>query len=154
MGSNSERLGESAADMIAGDCLAVRVRLLNRSISSIFDEALRPLGITVGQLNILVAVTKLGPISPRDLARRLSMEKSTLSRNTERMRSHGWIEVDSSDPQHRLVLSTRAKGLKLIDKALPLWKEAQASTKAMLGQRGAQSLHRVANTVWASLGRE
>ena len=149
----SNRADEPVADMIADECLAVRVRLLNRAITAIYDEALRPLGVTVGQLNVLVAVAKLGPISPRDLARRLSMEKSTLSRNAELMRSHGWIEVESGDSPRRL-LRTRPKGLRLLEKAVPLWKEAQARTKAMLGQRGAQSLQRVANTVWARLGRE
>ncbi len=150
----SSRADQPVADMIADECLAVRVRLLNRAITSIYDEALRPLGLTVGQLNVLVAVAKLGPISPRDLARRLSMEKSTLSRNAERMRSHDWIEVESGDSHPGLLLRTRPKGLRLLEKAVPLWKEAQARTKAMLGQRGAQSLQRVANTVWARLGRE
>ncbi len=149
----SSRANEPIADMIADECLAVRIRLLNRAITAIYDEALRPLGVTVGQLNVLVAVAKLGPISPRDLARRLSMEKSTLSRNAELMRSHGWIEVESGDSPRRL-LRTRPKGLRLLEKAVPLWKDAQARTKAMLGQRGAQSLLRVANTVWARLGRK
>ncbi len=132
----------------------MRIRLLNRATTAIYDEELRPLGITVGQLNVLVAIAKLGPISPRDLARRLSMEKSTLSRNAERMRSHGWIKVESGDSHRGLVLTARPKGLRLLEKSVPLWKEAQARTKAMLGQRGAQSLLRVANTVWARLGRK
>ena len=150
----SSRADQPVADMIADECLAVRVRLLNRAITSIYDEALRPLGITVGQLNVLVAVAKLGPISPRDLARRLSMEKSTLSRNAERMQSHGWIEAQPGDSQRGLLLRARPKGLRLLERAGPLWKEAQARTESMLGQRGAQSLQRVANTVLARLGRE
>ncbi len=150
----SSRADQPVVDMISDECLAVRVRLLNRAISAIYDEAIRPLGITVGQLNVLVAVAKLGPISPRDLARRLSMEKSTLSRNAERMRSHDWIEVQSDDSHPGLLLRARPKGLRLVEEAVPLWKDAQSRTKAMLGQRGAQSLHRVANTVWARLGRE
>ena len=154
MRADPSRAEKPVVDIIADECLAVRVRVLNRVISAIYDEAFRPLGATVGQMNILVAVVKLGPIAPRDLARRLSMEKSTLSRNAERMRSHGWIEVQSDDSQRGLLLRARPKGRKLLERAVPLWKEAQASTRAMLGQRGAQSLHRIADTVWASLGRE
>ena len=50
-------------------------------------------GVTVGQLNILVVVARMGPVAPRDVARRLNMEKSTVSRNVMRMRDNGWLSV-------------------------------------------------------------
>ena len=78
-----------AADIIAADCLSVRVRLLSRTITAIYDDALRPLGLTAGQLNVLVVIAKRGPISPGEIARRLNMEKSTVSRNLARMRDNG-----------------------------------------------------------------
>ncbi len=145
---------QPTADLIAGECLAVRVRLLNRTITGIYDEALRSLGMTVGQLNILVAVAKLGPVSPGDVARRLNMEKSTLSRNVDRMRGHGWVVVLPGESGRSQTLGISPRGRKLLEKAVPLWKEAQARAKAVLGQRGARSIHRVADAVWAQLGRE
>jgi hypothetical protein len=36
----------TAIDAIAGNCLAVRLRLLNRVVSSLYDDALRTLGLT------------------------------------------------------------------------------------------------------------
>ena len=81
----------NTVDTIASECLAVRIRLLNRSVTNIFDHALRPLGVKVSQLNVLTVVAKRGPISPRDVAKQLNMEKSTLSRNVDRMRAHGWL---------------------------------------------------------------
>ena len=142
------------ADMIADECLAVRVRLLNRTITGIYDEALRPLGLTVGQLNILVVVAKLGPISPKDVARRLNMEKSTVSRNVDRMRSHGWLTVSAGEVGRSQLLEINRKGRSLLERSVPLWKEAQERTKEILGQRGARSIHSVADAVWARLGRE
>ena len=61
-------------ETIASDCLAVRIRLLNRTVTGIFDDALRPLGVKVSQLNVLMVVAKRGPTSPGDVARRLNME--------------------------------------------------------------------------------
>ena len=58
MTKSDTRLTADAANLIAGQCLAVRVRLLNRTITAIYDDALRPLGLTVGQLNILVVVRR------------------------------------------------------------------------------------------------
>ena len=63
MTTNAAQSEQPPADLIAGECLAVRVRLLNRTITGIYDGALRPLSMTVGQLNILFTVAKLGPIS-------------------------------------------------------------------------------------------
>ncbi len=145
---------KSTVDTIASECLAVRIRLLNRTMTNIFDEALRPLGVKVSQLNVLMVVAKRGPSSPGDVARRLNMEKSTLSRNVDRMRTRGWLNVSPGDSGRKQVLELGPPGRKLIEKSLPLWKKAQAQTEAMLGQQGARSIHRAADVVWAQLGRK
>ena len=143
----------SVADVIAMDCLAVRVRLLSRTITAIYDVALRPLGLTVGQMNVLVVVAKLGPISPGGVARRLNMEKSTLSRNAERMRAHGWLTVSPGETGRQQALEISRTGRKLLKRSLPLWKQAQSRAEALLGRRGAQSIHQAADAIWAQLGR-
>ena len=144
----------STIETIASECLAVRIRLLNRTVTNIFDEALRPLKVKVSQLNVLVVVAKLGPISPGEASRRLNMEKSTLSRNVDRMRSRDWLKVSEGDSGRKQILEIAPAGRRLIEKALPFWMKAQAQTESMLGQRGARSIHRAANTVWAQLGRK
>ncbi|MCH8854456.1 MAG: winged helix-turn-helix transcriptional regulator [Planctomycetes bacterium] len=144
----------STVETIASECIAVRVRLLNRTVSSIFDDALRPLKIKVSQLNVLMVVAKHGPVSPGEVARVLNMEKSTLSRNVDRMHNHGWLKVSAGDAGNKQILELGAPGRKLIQKALPFWKKAQAQTEALLGQRGARAIHRAADSVWAQLGRK
>ncbi len=144
----------STVETIASECLAVRIRLLNRTVTNIFDDALRPLGVKVSQLNVLMVVAKRGPISPGGVCRLLNMEKSTLSRNVQRMRTRGWLKVYQGDSGREQVLELASPGRKLIEKSLPFWKKAQAQTEAMLGQQGARSIHRAANTVWAQLGRK
>src|SRR5438309_324045 len=84
-------------DTIARECIAVRARLLNRVITKIYDDALRPLGLKVSQANILVAAWKLGVVNPLTLCERLHLDASTLSRNVERMRAKGWLEVVPAD---------------------------------------------------------
>ena len=144
----------STVDTIGSECIAVRIRLLNRTVTKIFDEALRPLGVKVSQLNVLMVVAKRGPIAPGEVARKLNMEKSTLSRNVDRMKTRGWLRVSQGDSGRKQILELGAAGRKLIEKSLPYWKKAQAQTEALLGQQGARSIHRAANTVWAQLGRK
>ena len=143
----------TAPELIAADCLAARARLLSRTITGIYDEALRPLGVTVGQLNILVTVAKLGPVAPGDVARKLNMEKSTVSRNLMRMRDNGWLIVTQSPSGRGQVLELSTKGRRLLERSVPSWKDAQKNARALLGQKGAQALHRVADTVWGRLGQ-
>ncbi len=144
---------DQAADVIAADCLAVRVRLLSRTITAIYDDALRPLGLTAGQLNVLVIIANRGPISPGEIARRLSMEKSTVSRNLGRMRDNGWIAVTAGESGHKQRLTLNRRGKALLERALPAWQEAQTQARAVLGQRGADSIRSIGNTLWSRIGR-
>ena len=145
---------DRAADLIAGECLAVRVRMLNRTITAIYDAALRPLGLTTGQLNILVVIARRGPMSPGEVARRLNMEKSTVSRNLERMRGHGWLAVSAAESGRKQQLTLTRQGKALLEKSVPAWEEAQTQARAVLGRGGAESIHRVGNAVWSRLGRD
>ena len=148
---SSKRLPNPTVDRMGQECLAMRARLLSRTVTSVYDEALRPLGITIGQLNILAVVAKRGPISPGEVARFLSMEKSTMSRNVKRMRQHGWLrEVPGSG--RRLLLEVSATGRRMLGRAAPRWSDAQAGVSALLGKRGAAALHGAADTIWAKAG--
>lgn len=143
-----------SAERIAADCLAVRIRLLNRTISAVYDDALRPLGITVGQLNILVVVARLGPVSPGLVARRLNMEKSTLSRNLDRLKEHGWLLVSIRRSGRGQALRLGRSGRRMLERAEPHWKQAQSRAEAILGQRGSKAIHRAADAVWSRAGRD
>ncbi len=136
-------------DMIARECLGARLRMLNRLVTGVFDDAIRPLGIKFSQLNILVVVGKRGPVESVAVGRILRLEKSTLSRNLERIRKRGWIEVrtGSSARQHVLELTTRGK--RLVERAAPLWEAAQKNVIEILGERGAGTIRGAADRVWS-----
>jgi DNA-binding MarR family transcriptional regulator len=139
-------LDREAADLIASECLAQRVLLVNRTITGLYNDALRPLGMTVTQLTFLVIVARRGPVSPGEVAKRLNMDKSTLSRNVRLMEDHGWLSV-SPDQGRSQLLTIESRGRKLIEKALPLWQGAQERARELLGERGARSIYTTADTV-------
>ena len=153
MSNPKTRPVDQAAELIAGECLAARTRLLNRTITGIYDHALRPHGVTVGQLNLLVVVAEGGPLPARDLAERLNMEKSTVSRNVRLMRENGWLDVEAAGSGRGQWLALTEKGESLVEESLPAWEEAQTRAKAVLGQRGAASIHAVGNALWSHIGR-
>jgi DNA-binding MarR family transcriptional regulator len=138
--SNDRTTSESAAAQVARECLAVRVRLLNRVITRIYDDALRPLGVTVNQMNILAVLENLSEAQPGDLCRVLHMEKSTVSRNVERMLRHGWLSEKPGADARCVLLATTAEGRALLKKALPLWGKAQEQVRELLGEPGVEAL--------------
>src|SRR5262249_59873600 len=107
-----------AAELIAGECLGVRLRTLNRAVTALYDEALRRHGLRVGQLNLLVAVARMGTAKPGDLCRLLRMDKSTLSRDVEVMRRNGWLEAAEGGGRGR-PLRTSPDGRALLEAVVP-----------------------------------
>ena len=139
--------GTSGFDTIAGECIAVRMRMLNRAITNIYDEALRPLGLKVSQMNLLIAAGKLGVARPADVCERLHLDVSTLSRNVERMKARGWLEVVDDEDGRAQPFRLTAEGKKLVDRAIPKWRSAQKRAKLILGEDGAAMLAKAAGRI-------
>src|SRR5271157_2325906 len=126
----------STIDTISKTCIAVRLRLLNRVVTGFYDDALRPLGLRVSQLNILVVTARLGLARPAQVCEILQLDTSTLSRNVERMRSHGWLEVVPEEDARAQPFRLTPQGKRLIEKAVPAWEEAQRRAADLLGTEG------------------
>lgn len=144
----AEDRGSGPADEISRDCVAVRLRLLNRVVTGIYDDALRPFGLTAGQLNILVVVIRRGPIKPVKVSKLLCMDKSTLSRNVERMRKGVLLNVLEGEDGRSQLLSGTTRGAQLLDRVLPAWREAQDRASGALGQTGVRAVRRMADAIW------
>jgi DNA-binding MarR family transcriptional regulator len=133
-----------AIDAIARTCIAVRLRLLNRVITNLYDDALRPLGLKVSQLNILVVTAKLGLAQPGRVCDILHLDTSTLSRNVERMRAKGWLEVVPGEDARTQPFRLTAQGRRLLERAVPAWEEAQRQATEFLGADGIALLTKAA----------
>src|SRR5580692_11841540 len=112
-------------EIISKTCIAVRLRLLNRVVTNFYDDALRPLGLKISQLNILIVTAKLGLARPAQVCEILQLDASTLSRNVERMRAHGWLEVVPDEDARTQPFRLTPQGRRLIEKAVPAWEHAQ-----------------------------
>src|SRR5258707_4114634 len=137
----------SRIDTISKTCIAVRLRLLNRVVTNFYDDALRPLGLKVSQLNILIVTARLGLARPVQVCEILQLDTSTLSRNVERMRAHGWVEVVPGEDARTQPFRLTAQGKRLIEMAVPAWEEAQGQAVELLGDEGIALLERAAMKV-------
>src|SRR5665811_1742954 len=70
---------------------------------------------------------------PSEVARLLHIAPSTLSRNVERMRAAGWLEVTSGKDGRSQTLALTSQGSELLSAVRSAWDRAQEAAEALLG---------------------
>jgi len=135
---------QEAARKIARECTCMRVRQASRTLSRIYDDNLRRLGLQISQLTVLVAVARFGEggAGPGRMAQALGMDRTTLTRNLLPLEKAGLLRVarDPADARARIVLLTQP-GERAIEKAFPLWAKSQKRLRDLVGPRKAHDLH-------------
>jgi DNA-binding MarR family transcriptional regulator len=134
----------TSIDTIAKTCIAGRLRLLNRVVTNIYDDALRPLGLKISQGNILIMTGKMGVANPVQVCAYLQLDISTLSRNVELMRKNGWLEEVPGEDARSHPFRLTAEGKRLIEKAIPAWEKAQVEARELLGDDFVSLLNKAA----------
>ena len=143
----------TSIDTISKTCIAVRLRLLNRVITNFYDDALRPLGLKVSQLNILIVTARLGLARPAQVCEILQLDVSTLSRNVKPLQAHGWLEVVPEEDARVQPFRLTSQGRRLIEKAIPAWEKAQQQASELLGSEGIALLDKAAKKVGMTQAR-
>jgi DNA-binding MarR family transcriptional regulator len=147
------RQPQTPEERIAAECYCMPLRSVLRVITGVYDDALRPFGLRGAQLNILVATAKMaGSATPAKLTEFLLLEKSTVSRDLDRMEANGWVKSVADGRFRRLVLTTA--GRKLLEDAMPAWQEAQARVVKLVGKSTAQSFSSIAAALRGRLAGE
>jgi DNA-binding MarR family transcriptional regulator len=132
----------------AKECIAVRVRLLSRMVTHIYDSAMKPYGVKLNQITILSLVYLSGGIGFEALGRRLRMEKSTASRNVERLKKAGWLTVTLDGDDKRKLLRITPSGERLLTDVHGAWEDAQKQAEELLGREGAAAVCLTADAIW------
>jgi DNA-binding MarR family transcriptional regulator len=119
------------------NCTCSRLRRAGRHVTQLYDQALEPAGLTIGQFGLLAylaAAGEGGGIPIGTLAGARGMDPTTLTRNLKPLTAEGWI-VDARDPRDRRVRSVAisASGRKKYLAAAPLWQRAEAHMETLLG---------------------
>ena len=115
------------------ECVAFRVRKLNRMVTAIYDSALASAGLKTSQYSVLVAVANREKARPTELTELLQMDESTLSRNVERMCARGWLRLERNEDRRSHLIEVTDKGQALLCKSLPAWQQAQEEVSQRLG---------------------
>ena len=138
---------EELAFEISNKCVASQVRQLNRFVSKIYDDRLRPHGLKISQFTILVAIARLGEASPQIIGSILNLEKSTLSRGLERMIKQEWVEASYSNGKRIQTVALTEAGKKQILEASHSWSKAQEEVKQSIEHNDISALFNMTRSV-------
>jgi len=126
--------------------------VLNRAITRTYDDALRPHGTTTGQLNVLTSIATRQPVPAGELARLLSMEISTLSRNARLLQQDGLIQIEQAERGNGRVLSLTDAGAEKLAKLRPAWRDAQRHAHELLGNAASEAIKQLVDPTFAERG--
>jgi DNA-binding MarR family transcriptional regulator len=135
----------------ARGCTNFKTRQLARLLSRHYDAELAGCGLKTTQYSLLSHALHLGPIAPGELARRMGLDASTLTRNLQPLLAAGWLAQDAGpDGRTRSVTITDA-GRDKHAQAHRCWKAAQLKVDALLGSERVAALHAVIDDCTALL---
>jgi DNA-binding MarR family transcriptional regulator len=122
-------------------CTNLKLRQLSRVVTRHYDAFVAATGLKNTQYSLLSHVVLLGPIRPSDLAQRMRLDASTLTRNLQPLVAQGWLRLGpGEDARSRLVKATEEGRAKRAE-GQRAWKQAQLALNARLGPERVAALH-------------
>ncbi len=136
------------------DCSCYMIRRSARKITQFYEQKLRIAGIKPTQFTILATLANAGSITITDLADRLTLERTSLTRNLNVLERNGWVAIEAGekDSRQRFVSLTK-DGFSRLDLAIPHWQEAQAALNKEIGGNTMNALRDTLKNITKGLER-
>ncbi|MDP3522853.1 MAG: MarR family winged helix-turn-helix transcriptional regulator [Hydrogenophaga sp.] len=122
-------------------CTNFKLRQLTRRVSQHYDHHLALAGLKTTQYSLLSHIAKLGPLTPGELARRMTLDASTLTRNLQPLVAAGWVVVGEGVNARSRLLTLTDAGREVRQLAQRHWKAAQLELNGLLGPATVAALH-------------
>jgi len=141
--SNLIAIPFSTTLLVRDTCLCLHVQRAARALARLFDDALRPVGLTNGQFSLLMSLNRPEPPPMGPVASLLAMDQTTLTAALKPLQRKGFVDVvpNPRDRRGRLLCLTD-DGRAALQKALPIWESTHAALEAKLPNGDADGLRR------------
>ena len=114
-------------------CHCIALRQIALKLTKIYDEALIDTGIKVTQYSLLKNIEKIGTPNINNLAISTQLDRSTLTRNLEKLERMKLIFFKFGDEKRNKILSLTPHGKQVLIKANISWKTIQDKITKNLG---------------------
>lgn len=124
-------------------CTCAMLRRAARRVTLVYDEALKPHGLRLTQYSLLASVLRSGGMTITDLAERLAMERTTLTRNLKPLQAAGWVKVKPGPDRRSRSVEITSDGRRLVEEAFPKWQMAERELRKSMGREEAAELRQL-----------
>ncbi len=118
---------------IGRSCMALKARMAARTVTRVYDSALKPVGLRITQFTVLACIGSGDVNSISGLADYLAIERTTLTRNLQLLEKKGIISFEQGADSRARPVKLTEKGEELLQNAIPLWQDAQKTLQEKLG---------------------
>ena len=119
---------------IGDSCVCFNLRRAARLVTQKYDKTLQRSGLNANQFSILIACYDQDGILLTRLAKLLGMERTTLTRNLAHLERLGMVSIKSGDDRRERIVRITDKGADLLEKAFPMWQQAQRELVNLIGR--------------------
>jgi DNA-binding MarR family transcriptional regulator len=122
-------------------CLAGNLRAAARTVSRLYDDALRDSGLRITQLAVLAEIRRSEPVTASELASAMSAERSATARDLKLLEGGGLVQARPRMTDRRArEYSITDLGRSRLRQAAPAWRLAQAQARDYIGAEAADDL--------------
>ncbi|MGH9211522.1 MAG: MarR family winged helix-turn-helix transcriptional regulator [Acidimicrobiales bacterium] len=114
-------------------CICTTLRMASRSTSRLYDRVLSEAGLRASRFAILSVLGAEGPLSIGELAGRLTMDRTTCTREVAPLVSAGLVGITVSSDRRRRLAQLTSLGQRKRSEARSRWEHVQQMLAADLG---------------------
>lgn len=137
---------------VVDTCFGANLRKVTRMLTQRYDDALRPLDLSLPQFTLLACLRVKGEMTVTAFAEMMAMERSALARTLKPLERRSLVRIAEGDDRRTRVAGLTEHGIDTVEAALPLWETAQAHILEALNVREQKQLATSLELVTSALG--
>jgi len=115
-------------------CNLFYLRRAARAVSKQYGAAMKGSGLQATQFSVLYILSKSGAFSITELASKMGMDRTSMSRNLTPLQSQRLISVAAEGVSRTREIAITEAGKTLLNELMPQWRQAQAEFVAHMGE--------------------
>lgn len=114
-------------------CFSANLRRAERAVGRLYGSEIRKSGIGPYQFTLLAVLSRLDETTQGELAERLAIDSTTLTRTLARLEDRGWIASRPGEDRRERWVRLTPRGSRRLEVARPHWEAAQDRLRKALG---------------------
>ena len=133
--------------LAAQGCTNRRLRRTARALTEFYDLVMAPSGLHSNQFTLLIPVYLKPGLTIGQLARLSDLDRTTLARNLKLLQARRLLAIRPGDDQRTRSIELTEPGRQAVERARPLWEQAQRQVAGVLGDAQIDQLYGYLDTL-------